>query len=196
MRNDRNSRYTIGNRKHDMFPLEAQPGLIQGITRMGGQSTINAADLQSFKHLSPGASKEFAEGGRVEVVEFGAWWCNGGFVSDLKTRIFDLESASRLTGPMAWRAVANDACPDVESNAAAESNWSAFGFLLFPAACLAMLAYISISMAASLLGVIAVLFAIAVAFSSKDYFKVRSIERMGSVQVLAPRDRLWGIAVS
>ncbi len=112
MRNSIYPRYTIGNRGHTIFDLNSKPGLIQGITKLFPTREVKVSDLAPFEHLRPGDTKEFTDGQRIEIVDFGGCESRGGFVSTLNTQVIDLEAGARLTGPVVWRAAGdNDRAP-------------------------------------------------------------------------------------
>jgi hypothetical protein len=191
MRNTPYPRYTIGHREHGVFDLDKATGLIQGITRLRDRKEVKASDLQNFDHLRQGEVRTFADGGQIEVVDFGGYQSRGGFVSSLHTQHIDLEPGAKLTGPAAWRAVVLEA---VEPALEAAGTESGLGTAVMVAVVVALFAgSAAFSLAAALISVamtafLALLFFV---FDQYDKYRIRTIERMGSAYILAPQTRTW-----
>jgi hypothetical protein len=191
MRNTPYARYTIGNRNHAIFDLDNVTGLIQGIIHLSDPKEMKASDLQRFEHLAHGETKVFTDGSRIEVVDFGGYRSNGGFVSSLHSQVVVLEANSKLTGPAAWRLVA----PPVEP---AETVMSEKGFSVGDAAMIATVvamfvgaALFSVMAALMMIGMTAFLGLTLAIFNACQASRKRTIERMGSVYILAPLTRTW-----
>jgi hypothetical protein len=191
MRNTPYPRSTIGHRGHDIFDLNKTPGLIQGIRGLFEAKKVKVSDLAKFDHLPPGEIKTFAEDQRVEIVDFGGYHDRGGFVSELKTQVIDLEADSKLTGPMAWRVVEKSEQIDTGNQAANVSTLEACFTLGFLAVLLGGTAFFSIGLAAAAVVAFAFLVVTVALFDVFERGRKRNIERLGSVYVLGPTSRTW-----
>lgn len=191
MRNTPYPRYTIGNRDHEIFDLDPKPGLIQGIVTLHETKEVKVADILQFEHLRPGETKSFEASERIEIVSFGGYSARYGFLSSLETQVIDLEAGSKLTGPMAWR-IRDKSAPIGAASELSKFDTAyavlALGFLLF---LWGLLSLLSIWAALSTIGVCVFAALLVFLIGMFEQRRTRSIERLGSVYILAPGSRTW-----
>lgn len=191
MRNTPYPRYTIGHRDHRIFDLGKAPGLVQGIVDLSDAKEVKVSDLASFDHLAPGQTKTFEGEARVEVVDFGGYHGRGGFVSELKTQVLDLEADSRLTGPIAWRTVEKSADAVAEPAPGGLSTLAAFVMIGITIALFVGAAMFAVAAAVAGIGALVFMGVVLAVFMAFENGRKRNIKRLGSVYVLAPASRTW-----
>lgn len=182
-------RYTIGHRDHAIFDLNNTPGLVQGIVKLADPKTVKVSEIAEFDHLAPGQTRTFEAAERVEVVDFGGYHGRGGFVSSLETQILELEPGSKFRGPITWR-VAERSDPVLE-DVGYSSNLGTIVMIGFVIALFGGAAIFSIEAAVAGLAMLAFVVVFSVVWSAFDSGRKKTIERMGSVYVLAPSSRTW-----
>jgi hypothetical protein len=189
VRNTPYPRYTIGHRDHAIFDLNKTPGLVQGIVKLADPKTVKVSEIADFDHLAPGQTRIFEAPERVEVVDFGGYHGRGGFVSSLETQVLELEAGSKLTGPVAWRIALK---PDpVEEEVGGVSNLAAIVMIGFVIALFGGAALFAVEAAVAGLAMFAFVVVFCVIFNAFESGRKKTIERMGSVYVLAPSSRTW-----
>lgn len=195
MRNTIYPRHTIGNRGHEIFDLNSRQGLIQGVTKLHDRRKVKVSDIAPFDHLSQGETVDFDQARRIEVVDFGGWHGRGGFVSELHTQMIELEAGSIITGPIAWRTVADEEALKKNLNGDGEmSNLSTALFAGFILTLVTITALIMWQVAAMTVGMFLFLLAVVLVTDSMANARTRQIEKMGSVYILAPSSKNWGKA--
>ncbi len=192
MRNSIFPRYTLGSRDHQIFDLDKTPGIIQGIKRLCDPQTIQVSDLKPFEFLPSGETKEFDGAERVEIAVFSGELLRGGIASKLQSQIIDLEGGSKLTGPVAWRIA-----PKPQANPPANPDESFINAYRVGFALVALilvygaLTYLSVYAGLATIGIVVLAALIAFCIEAIENNRKRSIEKMGSVYVLAPAKRTW-----
>lgn len=163
------------------------PGHYETARPQGGEGS----DLQKFDHLRHGEIRTFADGGPIEVVDFGGHQSRGGFVSSLHTQIIDLEPGAKLTGPAAWMAVDKvSAEPDAE-DAGTGSDFGTAALVAAVVALFAASAMFSLALALMSVAMTAFLILLFFVFDQYDKYRPRTIETMESAYIPAPQTRTW-----
>lgn len=191
MRNSPYARYTIGNRSHRIFDLSEATGLVQGIVDLSDAKEVKVSDLAAFDHLAQGQTRTFEGEARLEVVDFGGYHGRGGFISELKTQVLDLEAGSKLTGPIAWRTVEKSADAVVEPAPVGPSSLAAFVMIGITIALFVGAAMFAVAAAVAGIGALAFMGVVLAVFMAFENGRKRNIKRLGSVYVLAPASRTW-----
>ena len=183
--------FTFGNSKHGIVPLAPTPGEISGVKAVTWKELVAPGEMADFEFLEAGARLDFAQGGHVEVMEFGGWtnWQTFLFHSTLQAIDVTLNDGAVLTGPLCYRQVT----PETEVSPPAtgrtfEDQYILPGLGIAGAA--ATFAYAD-PFYGSLVSIIAVLF---VAMSLKEHYDQKRPARVaqrGTFRVLGPARKSW-----
>jgi hypothetical protein len=184
MRNSPYAVHTLGHPEHRIIPVGKAKGLIQGIITLGEKREIDVSVAKDFAYLPTEKRVVFNDASEVEIVSFDGHHSKIAFHSYIHRRRVKLEEGGTLTGPMLWRTASAE--PE-ENSRSSYAGPLALGFVVLVMAIFTgILSLISAKIALPFGGFAAVcltLFPIVMAFSKMKY---RSIERQGSVYVLAP----------
>lgn len=194
MNNSPYPRHTIGNPRHSIYDIHTVKGLIRGICKIYEPVQIKVSSLKEFNYLSPGEVLLFDEQTSIEVVDFNVNY--GGAskaVPELNAQSIELKPGATLVGPVAWKSRTGCFRPSFEPPM---SHTSAVLTLALIVGCYVALWFIE-KMAFWTFGVGTVFFgSVVYAYIYFRFKRLRSIERQGSVNVLAPAERLWPSASS
>lgn len=184
MRNSPYAVHTLGHSDHQIVPVGKTKGLIQGIVKLGEAREIDASAIKDFGYLPAGKKEVFKHGADVEVVSFDGYLSRYGFSSYIQRRRLKLEDGAILTGPVVWRSAPAE--PE-ENSHSPYAGPLAFGFgVLVLGIFTGILSLISAKIALPFGGVSALCLILFLIQIPLDKRKNRSIERQGSVYVLAP----------
>jgi hypothetical protein len=162
--------------------LSEAKGLIQGVLKLHDDHVIHSQDVDDFKYLPEGEKIVFLDAAVIEIVIFDASAVSrGGNSSYIFRRRVDLEKGATLTGPMSWRPASG---PDTIVNP--RSGPITFGLVCLVIAFFGgLLSLISSTLSVPFVAVGAGALALWLIIDAVDKMRGRSIERLGSVYVLA-----------
>lgn len=184
MRNTPYPAHTLGSRGHAVVALAETKGMIQGIMKLHDAQVIHSQDVDDFAYLPDGEKIVFPDAKDIEIVIFDASSVSrGGNSSYIFRRRVDLEKGATLTGPMSWRP-ASAPVPAVDHR----SGPIAFGLICLVIGVFGgLLSLISSTLSVPFVAVGVGCLALWLIIDAVDKMRGRTIERLGSVYVLARR---------
>lgn len=184
--------HTFGHPRHNIIPLAKTPGEVSGIESVTWRNSVDPGRMESFEFLEADAKREFPEGGRIEVIEFGGW-------RDMRSLIFhatmqainvNLTPGAILTGPICFRELHSEAEATPPTGGRSFADQYALPVLGI-AGTIATFALTDDWFYGFVVGTLAALF---VAFSIEDH-KAKKIPayvaRQGAFRILGPARKSW-----